>query len=86
MIRHVELGDSAFTRAKALKRLIDKGKILIGGNRRLKIYGKLSCGSGKRMKPDNRVFFTDEQEAKANDFRPCGHCLREAYQKWKALN
>ncbi|MEB0249468.1 MULTISPECIES: Ada metal-binding domain-containing protein [unclassified Mucilaginibacter] len=86
MIRHVDLGDSAFSRAKALKLSIDAGKVSIGGNRKLNIYGKLSCTSGKRMNEENRVFFADESEAKDNNYRPCGHCMREAYQKWKALN
>ncbi|MGY4539258.1 hypothetical protein ACVW0P_003692 [Mucilaginibacter sp. UYNi724] len=86
MIRHIELGKSVFSRSKALKSLIDAGKIGLGGNRKLKIYGTLQCASGKRMKAGNRVFFTDEQEAKANGYRPCGHCMRKVYQKWKALN
>ncbi|MET3979244.1 methylphosphotriester-DNA--protein-cysteine methyltransferase [Mucilaginibacter sp. UYP25] len=86
MIRHIELGKSDFSRSKALKSLIEAGKIALGGNRKLKIYGTLRCASGKRMKVDNRVFFTDEQEAIEEGYRPCGHCMREVYQKWKALN
>ena len=66
-----------------LKRLIHSNVIQLGGNARLKIYGTLSCSSGKRMKKVNRVFFTDEREAKQFGYRPCGHCLHKKYQQWK---
>jgi len=58
-------------------------KIRLGGNRKLKIYGTLRCPSGKRMAVDNRVFFESEEEARAHGFRPCGHCLKKEYQRWK---
>jgi methylphosphotriester-DNA--protein-cysteine methyltransferase len=61
---------------------IKSGKILYGGNKNLKIYGQLTCKSGKRMKPENRVFFASEQEAISQGFRPCGHCLGEKYYNW----
>ena len=61
-----------------LAALIKNGSICFGGNRRLKIYGLLSCGSGKRMKVANRVFFASEQEAIAAGYRPCGNCMRKA--------
>ena len=60
-----------------LKRLIRDGKILYAGNKNLKVYGTLRCGSGKRMKRSNRVFFGDEKEAIALGYRPCGNCLRK---------
>ena len=80
MIRHIDLGVSPFSRARQLKHLLGTGSILLAGNSKLKIYGTLSCASGKRMKPLNRVFFADEQEALDSGYRPCGHCLRQAYQ------
>jgi methylphosphotriester-DNA--protein-cysteine methyltransferase len=67
-----------------LKEMILSGKIEFGGNANLKIYGTLSCRSGKRMKKQHRVFFGSEQEAVASGFRPCGHCLREKYTRWIA--
>jgi methylphosphotriester-DNA--protein-cysteine methyltransferase len=85
MITHVELGDTAFARSRQLKLLIDKGEVQFAGNRKLKIYGTLSCSSGKRMKTRNRVFFGSEDEAVALGYRPCGHCMRLAYLEWKAL-
>ncbi|CAD0218970.1 metal-binding protein [Chryseobacterium sp. D764] len=69
--------------AKSLRSKIHSREVCFGGNKKLKIYGLLSCRSGKRMKIENRVFFTDEKEALQNNYRPCGHCMREAYQQWK---
>ena len=77
MIEHKSLEESLFA-------LIRSGKVVLGGNRNLKIYGQLSCGSGKRMFRKNRVFFNTEEEAIEEGYRPCGHCMREAYKAWKA--
>lgn len=66
-----------------LRLLLKQGKICMGGNSKLKIYGTLQCASGKRMKRENRVFFTSEQEALQQKFRPCGHCMKNEYQFWK---
>ena len=63
--------------------MIAKGKITLGGNKQLKIYGTLRCKSGKRMKMENRVFFVSEKEAVTQGYRPCGHCLKSKYKKWK---
>lgn len=70
-------------KAAAIRGLIRQKKICFAGNRHLRIYGTLHCASGKRMQPQNRVFFASEQEAMDLGYRPCGHCLRAAYQKWK---
>ncbi len=62
-----------------------------GGNRKLKIYGRLDCPSALstiRRFPDSyeksRVFFADEKAALAAGFRPCGNCLREKYKEYMA--
>jgi hypothetical protein len=83
MIRHTDLGITRFARSRRLFALVSAGKVTLGGNARLKIYGRLSCSSGKRMNVGNRVFFRNENEALALGFRPCGHCMREAYGLWK---
>ncbi len=83
MITHLELGENAFRRMRQLKALMDKGEVQLAGNSKLKIYGTLSCSSGKRMKTGNRVFFESETEAKSMGYRPCGHCMRGAYLQWK---
>ena len=77
MIRHDALDDDD------LRRLLAAGQIRFGGNRRLRIYGRLDCASGKRMKREQRVFFGDEAAARSAGFRPCGHCLRDAYRRWR---
>lgn len=85
MKTHQSLLDEKGTNQVILS-LIKNRKILWAGNRKLKIYGKLNCTSGKRMKIQNRVFFQNEQEAIALGFRPCGHCMRLEYLDWKRKN
>ncbi|TGN09834.1 Ada metal-binding domain-containing protein [Leptospira ilyithenensis] len=77
MIRHNQISDTE------LRKQIRNRIIVLGGNAKLKIYGKLGCKSGKRMKRENRVFFSSEKEAIHRGYRPCGHCLKEDYQNWK---
>jgi hypothetical protein len=74
---HVEISDPE------LHKQIRQQQISLGGNVKLKIYGKLNCRSGKRMKKENRVFFHSQAEAIRQGFRPCGHCLTSDYKKWK---
>ena len=83
MIQHTDLGSTRFARSRKLSTLIRAGKVTLGGNTRLKIYGRLNCSSGKRMKPENRVLFRNENEALRLGFRPCGHCMREEQARWK---
>jgi hypothetical protein len=83
MIRHIDLGEDAISRQTATRRLILQGVIQLGGYRPGKIYGKLSCSSGKKMKVENRVFFRSEEEAISAGYRPCARCLPEKYKAWK---
>jgi hypothetical protein len=80
MIRHLDLGEIPFSRLRKLRALINSGEISLAGNSRQKIYGLLSCRSGKRLKVENRVFFSSDQEALENGYRPCGHCLGKKYK------
>jgi methylphosphotriester-DNA--protein-cysteine methyltransferase len=77
MLTHASLTDAE------VRALIRKGQIAFAGNGKLKIYGLLKCNSGKRIKRQNRMFFATEQEASEAGYRPCSHCMREAYRKWK---
>jgi methylphosphotriester-DNA--protein-cysteine methyltransferase len=86
MINHTDLGSTTFARNRALQTLIAEGKITLGGYCKNKIYGTLTCASGKRMKTENRVFFTNEQEAIAAGYRPCGNCVPVQYKQWKQTN
>jgi methylphosphotriester-DNA--protein-cysteine methyltransferase len=69
---------------KVLKQKLRNFSIQFAGNFKLKIFGRLNCRSGKRMKKENRVFFQCEKEALSRGFRPCGHCMRKKYRQWKA--
>ena len=61
---------------------------VLGGNRKTKIYGRLDCKSAIKAIPTGydkiRVFFANEETAIAAGYRPCGHCMRDQYQRWKA--
>src|SRR5215211_6528627 len=74
MTRHIEIDD------RELRKKIKEHLFVLAGNSKLKIYGRLNCKSGKRMKKENRVFFTSEEEAIEQGFRPCGNCLRKQYE------
>ena len=60
----------------------------LGGNKKLKIYGKLDCPSAlnwisKGKYVDNRVFFEREEVAKKAGYRPCAKCMKKEYKLWK---
>ena len=86
MITHLSLGNNTFSRTNTLHQLITLNKICFGGNKKLKIYGLLHCKSGKRMKLENRVFFISTSEAEKNGYRPCAHCMKDAYKIWRQNN
>ncbi len=82
MMKHTDFENNEKGKLK-LRQLINEGKIILGGNMSLKIYGTLQCKSGKKMKRENRIFFSSEEEAITEGYRPCAHCMREKYLKWK---
>lgn len=60
----------------------------LGGNKKLKIYGRLDCPSAKRWIEkgyyvSNRVFFENEEVAIEAGYRPCAVCMPEKYKSWK---
>ena len=77
MMRHNELSRDE------LRQALKSGKLALAGNARLRIYGLLTCASGKRMLKKNRVFFENKLEAVQLGYRPCGHCMTPEYQTWK---
>ena len=77
MIHHSNISDNE------LRKRIKSNEILFGGNIKLKIYGRLKCTSGKRIKKENRTFFASKKEAIQQGFRPCAHCMRNEYKNWK---
>jgi len=61
----------------------------LGGHRRSRIYGRLDCAGAERAiarggpYPTHRVFFADEETARAAGYRPCAGCMPEEYRAWK---
>jgi methylphosphotriester-DNA--protein-cysteine methyltransferase len=84
MDKHISLGTNPFARSRKLYELVKNQSIALGGNSKLKIYGRLECASSKRMKAENRVFFANEQEAINKGYRPCAKCMPQQYGLWKA--
>ena len=80
MMGHNSIDDSEVLKA------VKSGLIRYGGNREKKIYGTLTCKSGKRMKRQNRVFFENRKDAINNGYRPCGNCMKETYREWTSLS
>ena len=64
----------------------------LGGNGRMKVYGNLDCASAMRAVAagntyqKHRVFFADEATAIAAGYRPCGKCVKEQYDAWRATH
>ena len=80
MNRHNRIDDS-----EVLK-VIKSDLMRYEGNRKQKIYGTLTCKSGKRMKRQNRVFFENRKDAINNGYHPCGNCMKETYREWTSLS
>jgi methylphosphotriester-DNA--protein-cysteine methyltransferase len=84
MITQLDIAIDAASAKSAIRRRIANGTIKFAGYIPGKIYGMLSCTSGKRMKAENRVFFENEQEAIEAGYRPCGNCMPEKYREYKS--
>lgn len=61
---------------------------LLGGHKKLKVYGRLDCPSAQRWIAKGhyvqyRVFFADEPTAIVAGYRPCATCMKERYALWK---
>lgn len=62
-------------------KILKNGKIVesetpgkYAGWKKGKIFGKLDCKSGTRMKKENRVFFLDYGDALNEGYLPCKKC------------
>lgn len=51
----------------------DEAKFI--GCKTSKVYHKPDCSSVKRMKPENKVTFKSEEEAKEAGYEPCKRCV-----------
>jgi methylphosphotriester-DNA--protein-cysteine methyltransferase len=59
-----------------------------GGHRRSRIYGRLDCRAAlaaiaRGGYVNHRVFFLNEEHARAAGYRPCAVCLPQAYAAWQ---
>lgn len=73
------------------KEYITKIPGTVGGNKKLKIYGKIDCPSAlkyieKGYYVNNRVFFDNIDTAKKAGYRPCAKCMKKEYIEWKETN
>lgn len=64
------------------------GKLNFGGHKKSKIYGTLDCPGAQRWIArghyvKNRVFFSSEEEAIREGYRPCANCMPAKYKVWK---
>jgi methylphosphotriester-DNA--protein-cysteine methyltransferase len=61
----------------------------LGGHRKGRIYGRLDCRAALQAIArggyvQHRVFFLNENDAKAAGYRPCAVCMPVQYARWKA--
>jgi len=66
-----------------------EAKGTLGGHKGLRIFGRLDCPNALRWIAKghyvkHRVFFADRATAEAAGYRPCGCCMKEEYERWKA--
>lgn len=59
-----------------------------GGHKGGKLYGRLDCPTALRYLErgtyqKNRVFFANERDAIFAGYRPCAHCMKEAFLAWE---
>lgn len=61
----------------------------LGGHSGRRVYGRLDCTTAlawieRGHYVRHRVFFATETDALRAGYRPCGHCMPNAYRAWKA--
>lgn len=78
LYNHAELTDDQ------VRAMLKCGDIKFAGHKGYKVWGLLTCATGKKMKRENRVFFTSQEAAEKNGYRPCGSCQRAAFNRWKS--
>lgn len=55
------------------------------GWKRGKIFGRLTCRSGMRMLPENRVFFLTWDDAVAAGYRSCKNCCPSPDDRYRRI-
>ncbi len=67
-------GKHLFAILKDGETILSEAPGLFAGYKRDKIFGRLDCKSGMRMKKENRVFFHTMEDAIREGYRPCNNC------------
>lgn len=78
-----------------LYKILKEGEIIespipgeYAGYKKGKIFGRLDCKSGMRMKKENMVFFHTLEDAVMEGYRPCMNCRptdKEDFERIKHL-
>jgi hypothetical protein len=61
---------------------------VLGGHRMGRLYGLLTCRNARQAIERggyvrHRVFFLNEDTARAAGYRPCAACMPEKYSQWR---
>lgn len=74
-------------------RILKNGEILasaipgrFAGYKKDKIFGRLNCKSGMRIKKENRVFFLTWEDAISVGYRPCKNCKPQPEDEYERKN
>ncbi len=67
-------GKHLFEILKDGERILSEIPGAFAGYKRDRIFGRLDCKSGMRMKRENRVFFHTMEDAINEGYRPCNNC------------
>jgi len=54
-----------------------------GGNKNLKVYGKMNCPSTLYLDGNDSVYFENPEIANKLGYRPCSVCMKKEFQKWE---
>lgn len=74
-------------------KILENGQVILSdilgkyaGHKKYRIFGRLDCKSGMKIKKENRVFFHTLEDAVLHGYRPCGNCKpinEEEFQRIK---
>jgi len=73
-------------------KILENGQIVLSdvpgkyaGHKKYKIFGRLDCKSGMKMKKENRVFFHTLEDAVLHGYRPCRNCNPMDEEEFKRI-
>ena len=80
-------GEHFYALLREGKEILRKRPGQYAGNRRYKIFGLPdgTCCGGKQMKPENRVWFANLEDAVNEGYRPCNLCKPMDEEDWERV-